>query len=193
MRSRLLRPRHPRAGVAVAVLLACGLAPAWASAQQGAGAAGAGSAEGEGGAAPPRPTAVHHVLVGAGLPGLLDAAESTAGLLAVRFATPALPLRPMAGVVASSQRQIFLFAGIYREVTLGRLFLTPLFSAGVWENGGGRNLGSPFQFRSALEVAWQLDLGYRVGVELAHVSNGGFRRPNPGEERLLLTVALPFS
>jgi lipid A 3-O-deacylase len=43
------------------------------------------------------------------------------------------------------------------------------------------------------EVTLRFDSGVRVGAEVYHLSNGGLGDQNPGENSLVLTVAVPLS
>jgi len=135
------------------------------------------------------PAGVH---VGAAVPGVLDEPGQAAGFVEVRWSPAFLSLRPAAGVLAGSQGQLFVFGGVSRDLTLGRVVVTPLFAAGVYEPGGGLDLGNPLEFRSAVEVSWAFDGGVRAGVQLAHTSNAGLGVRNPGHEGIALLLALPF-
>jgi hypothetical protein len=65
------------------------------------------------------------------------------------------------------------------------------FAPGYYRAGGGKDLGYPLEFRSGIELGWRFHEG-RVGVELYHLSNASLARHNPGEESLVLTLALPL-
>lgn len=138
------------------------------------------------------PVGAQQIQVGAGVPGILDDARGAMGMLTLRFDAGGSSVRPMAGVLGASQGQAFVFGGVFRDVELGRWVVTPMLSAGAYEKGRGRDLGSRLQFRSALEVAWRFRGGERVGVQVAHLSNAGLGWRNPGQERLLVTFTRPF-
>jgi hypothetical protein len=103
------------------------------------------------------------------------------------------PFHPVAGAAVTTDRTLHVFAGFGADVPLfGRFVLRPSFAPGLYSRGRGKDLGTAFQFRSAVELAWHLGGGRQVGLELDHVSNSGYGRTNRGEESLLLTFALPI-
>ncbi len=103
-------------------------------------------------------------------------------------------LRPLAGVMASSDAAIYAYGGLAAEFDLGRRFvLTPSFAAGLYEDGGGKDLGSVIEFRSAIELAWKFEGGARLGLMFYHLSNAGIADNNPGTEVLSLGYAIPLN
>jgi hypothetical protein len=69
---------------------------------------------------------------------------------------------------------------------------TPGFAAGLFHRGGGQNLGGPVEFRSSIELAYRFGDGSRLGLNLSHLSNGGFYDRNPGTESLVLVWSAAF-
>lgn len=132
------------------------------------------------------------VEVGLGVPGVLDDAQAVLGMVGVRFPVRVLEIGPMAGLMGTSEGQMFAYAGVYREFALGPLVFTATFAAGDFEKGRGRDLGGRLQFRSVAELGRRLEGGHRISVQLAHLSNGGLGWRNPGQERLLVTWLIPF-
>jgi len=51
---------------------------------------------------------------------------------------------------------------------------------------GNRDLGSPIEFRSSLEVSRRIVSPVRLLVSFSHLSNGGLTHHNPGVETLML-------
>lgn len=137
-------------------------------------------------------TGARRVQIGPAIPRVLDQGKLTSGFLAVRFAPRFLSVSPMVGVVGGALGEVFAFGGVYRELPVGSWVLTPAFSGGAYDRGRGRHLGSALEFRSSLEVARKLGGGTRIGVEVSHTSNGGLGWRNPGRERLLMVLSLPF-
>lgn len=99
---------------------------------------------------------------------------------------------PVAGAMASSQGTLYAYGGFRFEHALGeRWTLTPSWAAGLYYRGrnGGKDLGGTVEFRSGIELAFQVTRRSRIGVCLYHLSNGGFYRFNPGTESLVLSYS----
>jgi hypothetical protein len=69
--------------------------------------------------------------------------------------------------------------------------VTPLLAIGGYGEGSSKDLGGVFQFRQSLDLAYRFANGHRLGIRVAHISNGSIHDSNPGEEELLLTYSLP--
>lgn len=109
-------------------------------------------------------------------------------------------LKPFAGVEFTSDSAFYLVSGIYLEDNLGELMLgkknkwifTPSFGLGYYDNGNGKNLGNKIEFRTTLEVSYQLINSDRIGISLGHISNANIGNKNPGVEIISLSYHKPF-
>jgi lipid A 3-O-deacylase len=100
----------------------------------------------------------------------------------------------MAGGMVTSAGDFHLYAGLALEIPASRRVLLRLaFAPGYYDRGAqGKDLGYALEFRSSFEIGWCLRTGWRLGLELVHVSNAGLGRVNPGSGSLLLVVTRPF-
>ncbi len=102
-----------------------------------------------------------------------------------RFAT-------MWGGMVTSDGSLQAFVGLSLDARLGRrVILRPSFAPGYFRRGGGKDLGSALEFRSALELSFRLEGGWRVGLEVYHLSNAALGDRNPGAETLAVTLSVP--
>jgi hypothetical protein len=99
-------------------------------------------------------------------------------------------IRPVAGLLTSANGGAYLYSGFAIEVPLPAGFqLSPGFAPGVVLARGDRDLGSPIEFRSSLEVAFFAAKALRLGIGFSHISNAGLTKRNPGVEVLLFSIA----
>ena len=71
--------------------------------------------------------------------------------------------------------------------------VTPQAGIGWYRQGPkGKDLGSPMEFRLALEISRELTGGKSLGLEFVHLSNAYTGRVNPGDEELLATFGVQF-
>ena len=97
-------------------------------------------------------------------------------------------LKPFAGFETTSDSANYFLIGVYLEDNAGILFtgeksnfiFTPSFGAGYYDNGDGKNLGSHIEFRTTLEVSYQLESKNRIGFSFGHISNANIGEKNPG-------------
>ena len=104
-------------------------------------------------------------------------------------------LRPQGTLVLSQHGLGYIGMGMAWECYLAdRVLLIPSFEPGIyWKgNGFGKKLGCLFEFRSALELAYEMRNQIRVGIEIFHVSNAHLSHRNPGFNAIALNVSIPL-
>lgn len=101
--------------------------------------------------------------------------------------------KPLAGVTATTDANVFMSIGLYSELFLtDEFYLSPSFSPGVFLRGQGKNLGHPIEFRSQIELGWRFHTGLRASLSINHISNAGSGRRNPGSESVVFSLLIPF-
>ena len=109
-------------------------------------------------------------------------------------------LKPFIGIEATTDSAFYFLGGIYLEDNLGKLLIgkankwnfTPSFGLGYYEDGNGKELGSKLEFRTTLELSYQLKNDDRIGFSLGHISNANIGNKNPGVEIISLSYQKPF-
>ena len=109
-------------------------------------------------------------------------------------------LKPFFGIEYTNDSASYFLTGIYFEDNLGELlegnkskfFFTPSFGAGIYDDGSGKKLGNDLQFRTSLEVTYELKNKNRIGISLSHISNANLGNKNPGVEILSFSYHMPY-
>jgi lipid A 3-O-deacylase len=130
-----------------------------------------------------------NLLVGAGVFDIRDE-TSGAGTIEYRFGRKVFVAGLSLGLMANTDGGLFGYVGTYGDLSYKSIYFTPQIAMGGYEEGSSSELGDVFQFRLSLDVAYRFDNGHRLGVRVAHISNGGVNEQNPGEEELLLTYSV---
>jgi hypothetical protein len=99
---------------------------------------------------------------------------------------------PMLGITADTDGGINPYAGVYTDLALRNIVLTPFAGGGYWHEGNSKNLGGDFQFRMGGELAYEMADESRIGLRMTHVSNAYIYDYNPGVEELMVTYSLPL-
>lgn len=98
---------------------------------------------------------------------------------------------PITGVMLFSDGSNYLYAGFNLVDYFGRrLMVSPNFAVGAFQNGSKKNLGGILEFRSGLEVGYQIIDKLMVGVAFHHISNASIYDRNPGTETLSLILTI---
>ena len=109
-------------------------------------------------------------------------------------------MKPFFGVEYTNDSASYFLTGIYFEDNLGELFdsdkskyfFTPSFGAGIYNDGSGKKLGNDLQFRTSLEVSYELKNKNRIGISISHISNANLGDKNPGVEILSFSYHIPY-
>lgn len=102
-------------------------------------------------------------------------------------------LRPQITFLFSKRYSKYMGLGVGWEFYLNKhLIITPSFSPGIYWQGKGRDLGYPLEFRSALEIVYEMENKGRIGIQIFHLSNAHLSQKNPGLNALILCLAFPL-
>ncbi len=109
-------------------------------------------------------------------------------------------LKPFFGIEYTNDSASYFLTGVYFEDNLGELFegknskyyFTPSFGAGYYDDGSGKNLGNDLQFRTSIELSYELKNKNRIGVSFSHISNANLGDKNPGVEVLSFSYHIPY-
>ena len=96
---------------------------------------------------------------------------------------------PAIGGMVNTDGAVNPYAGVYTDFAMGPIIVSPFAGAGYYADGHSKDLGGPFQFRLALDVAYEFDSQSRLGLRLSHLSNAYIYDHNPGEEELMLVYS----
>ena len=108
--------------------------------------------------------------------------------------------KPFFGFEYTNDNASYFLTGIYFEDNFGELFegnnnkffFTPSFGAGIYNDGSGKNLGNDLQFRTSLEISYELKNKNRIGISFSHISNANLGDKNPGVEILSFSYHIPY-
>lgn len=113
--------------------------------------------------------------------------------LEYRFQDVFYGLRPTLGAYVTSNGGQYYYGGGYWDIKPhDNFYIAPNIVAGYYENGGGKKLHYPLEFRSGLEIGYEFDSKDRIGVAFNHTSNARLGDDNPGTESLMLTYGYPI-
>lgn len=86
----------------------------------------------------------------------------------------------------------YFSTGLTKKINLGKnFFIVPSFSAGIYQEfDEGKDMGSPLEFKSELELNFNLLKNSVIGISFNHISNADISDINPGADNILLNFRL---
>ena len=101
-------------------------------------------------------------------------------------------ISPITGFMMTADSATYLYTGVQAEYEIGKLNLTPSFSPGYYATGDGKDLGSPLEFKTEVQLSLELLPGSKLGYSYNHVSKAGLGDKNPGANSYMFNFMKSF-
>ena len=101
-------------------------------------------------------------------------------------------LSPITGGFLTEKNAFYLYTGVQAEYDLGLFTITPSFAPGYYNYGDGKDLGSPLEFKSEIQVTFDLSDTTHLGMSYNHLSNASLGTKNPGANSYMFNLLKQF-
>ena len=101
-------------------------------------------------------------------------------------------LSPITGGFLTEKSAFYLYTGVQADYELGFLTITPSFAPGYYNTGGGKDLGYPLEFKSEVQMSFDLSDSSHLGISYNHISNASLGTKNPGANSYMLNFLKQF-
>ena len=101
-------------------------------------------------------------------------------------------LSPITGGFFTEKSAFYLYSGVQAEYELGFLTITPSFAPGYYNYGSGKDLGYPLEFKSEIQMSFNLSDSSHLGMSYNHISNASLGTKNPGANSYMLNFLKQF-
>ena len=101
-------------------------------------------------------------------------------------------LSPISGGFLTEKSAFYLYTGVQADYELGFLTITPSFAPGYYNTGGGKDLGYPLEFKSEVQMSFDLSDSSHLGMSYNHISNASLGTKNPGANSYMLNFLKKF-
>ena len=101
-------------------------------------------------------------------------------------------LSPITGGFITEKKAFYLYSGVQAEYELGPFVITPSFAPGYYNYGDGKDLGSPLEFKSEVQVSLDLSESTQFGMSYNHISNASLGDKNPGANSYMINFLKQF-
>ena len=86
----------------------------------------------------------------------------------------------------------YLYTGAQAEYNLGLFTITPSFAPGYYNSGDGKDLGSVLEFKSEIQMSFDLNDSSYLGMSYNHISNASLGNKNPGANSYMINFLKQF-
>ena len=101
-------------------------------------------------------------------------------------------LSPITGGFLTENSAFYLYTGVQAEYELGFLTITPSFAPGYYNYGDGKDLGYPLEFKSEIQMTFNLSDSAHLGMSYNHISNASLGTKNPGANSYMFNFLKQF-
>ena len=101
-------------------------------------------------------------------------------------------ISPITGGFLTENNAFYLYSGIQSEYELGFVTVTPSFAPGYYNYGDGKDLGYPLEFKTEVQVSFDLSKSIQMGMSYNHISNASLGTKNPGANSYMFNLLKEF-
>ena len=101
-------------------------------------------------------------------------------------------LSPITGVLITADNASYVYTGVQAQYKLGALNFTPSFTPGLYHEGDGKDLGHLIEFKSELQISFDLSNNSLLGFSYNHISNASLGDKNPGANSYMFNFFKTF-
>ena len=101
-------------------------------------------------------------------------------------------ISPITGTMITESNSLFMYTGIQAEYNLGNIKFTPSFTPGYYQQGDGKDLGHPLEFKSEVQFSVDLSESSNFGLSYNHISNASLGEKNPGANSYMFNFLKKF-
>ena len=103
-----------------------------------------------------------------------------------------IDLNPVIGGFVTAKSATMFYSGFETNIGQESIYLNLSYSAGIYSNGDGKNLGNALQFKSEVNLFYRLGKSSSIGLGSHHISNAGLSSVNPGTNNFYLIFNRDF-
>ena len=101
-------------------------------------------------------------------------------------------LSPVTGAMITADSATYFYTGIQGEYKIGKMNFTPSFTPGLYNEGDGKDLGHVVEFKSEVQLSFDLMKDSQLGFSYNHISNASLGTNNPGANSYMFNYFKKF-
>ena len=101
-------------------------------------------------------------------------------------------LSPVTCGLITADNAAYIYTGVQAQYKIGALNFTPSFTPGLYHEGDGKDLGHVIEFKSELQISFDLSNNSLLGFSYNHISNASLGDKNPGANSYMFNFLQKF-
>ena len=95
-------------------------------------------------------------------------------------------LQPVTGAFITADNAGYIYTGFQIPSKSGALTFTPSFTPGLYSEGDGKDLGHVVEFKTEIQISYELSNDSEIGISYNHISNASLGDKNPGANSYMI-------
>ena len=101
-------------------------------------------------------------------------------------------LSPITGFIITENNAQYFYTGVQAQYKIGKLNVVPSFTPGLYGKGDGKDLGHVVEFKSEVQLSFDLFSDSELGFSYNHISNASLGKKNPGANNYMFNFIKQF-
>ena len=101
-------------------------------------------------------------------------------------------LSPITGFIITENNAQYFYTGLQAQYKIGKLNVVPSFTPGLYGKGDGKDLGHVVEFKSEVQLSFDLFSDSELGFSYNHISNASLGKKNPGANNYMFNFIKQF-
>ena len=101
-------------------------------------------------------------------------------------------ISPVTGFMFTADNASYVYTGVQAQYSIGKVNIVPSFAPGLYGEGNGKDLGHIIEFKSELQLSFDLFSNSELGFSYNHISNASLCDKNPGANSYMFNFLKRF-
>ena len=101
-------------------------------------------------------------------------------------------ISPVTGFMFTADNASYVYTGVQAQYSIGKVNIVPSFAPGLYGEGNGKDLGHIIEFKSELQLSFDLFSNSELGFSYNHISNASLGDKNPGANSYMFNFLKRF-
>ena len=101
-------------------------------------------------------------------------------------------ISPITGFILTENNAQYFYTGIQAQYKIGKLNVVPSFTPGLYGKGDGKDLGHVVEFKSEVQLSFDIFSNSELGFSYNHISNASLGKKNPGANSYMFNFIKQF-
>ncbi len=101
-------------------------------------------------------------------------------------------ISPVTGFMFTADNASYVYTGVQAQYSIGKVNIVPSFTPGLYGEGNGKDLGHIIEFKSELQLSFDLFNNSELGFSYNHISNASLGDKNPGANSYMFNFLKRF-